>query len=294
VVGFAQSQTDGLVESVAVIPDASGTVDQLWTVVVRTIEGVEKRFIERFEEGLQTDSCVTYTVEEKAIVSAAWFGGVVTVNQIGHGYVTGNFIRFTGFTPDAYNGEHQITVTFANFYTFALAADPGATTVVGTAAKALTIWSVAHLEGKAVDIVADGYVAAQKTVDFGAVTLDKAAYAVEIGLHYDTRIVTLPPEIPTGQGTAQGNAISIHEVVVRLYKTKGGKVNGQPLPVRRFGTGPTLDQPILEFTGDKRIENLGWGRAGSGDSDGSIEFLQDQPLPMTVLGVVQRCTVNDG
>jgi hypothetical protein len=295
VIALAQCQTDGLVESVAVIPTADGLADQLWAVVVRTVNGAVVRYIERFEEGLNTDCCVTGAVPESAIVSATWLADVVTVTQTAHGYTSADTIRHSGFTPTDYNGEHTITVMGVDAYTFVLAADPGATTVVGTAAKATKNWAgLGHLEAKTVDIVADGYVAAQKTVAAGALVLDKAAYAIEGGLHYRTTIVTLPPEVGTGQGTAQGNALSIHEIVVRLYKTKGGTINGQPLPARKFGTGPMLDQSIAEFTGDKRVENLGWGRAGSGDSPGSVTIEQDQPLPLTVLGVITRLTVNDG
>lgn len=292
-IGFASSQTDGEVESAASMP--FGTVDQTWWAVKRTIDGSEKRYIEFFEEGRNTDSCLTGEVDEDAIVSASWAAGVVSVEQTAHGYSTGDTIRHSGFTPDEYNGEHEITVTGTDTYTFELADDPGATSVVGTAAKAVATWAgFDHLEAKTLDIVADGYVAAPKTVASGSITLDKPAYAIEGGLHYTSRTVTLPPELGTGQGTAQGNAMSIHEIVVRFYKTKGGTVNGQPLTSRKFGTFPVLNQPVPEFTGDKRVENLGWGRAGSGDSDGTVTIEQPQPLPMQILGLVTRLTVNDG
>jgi hypothetical protein len=294
-IGFGRHETDGLFESVATIPNADDGTDQLWAVVVRTINGVEKRYVERFEEGLQTDSTISGAVSESAIVSASWAAGVVTVTQTAHGYATDDTIRLSDFTPSEYNGEHEITVTGANTYTFPLADDPGATSVVGTAAKATVSWSgLDHLEAKTVDVIADGYVAPQKTVTAGAVTLNKAAYAIEVGLHYKSQIVTLPPELGTGQGSAQGNAMSIHEIIVRFYKSKGGTVNGRPILTRKFGTGAILDQPVPEFTGDKPVENLGWGRAGSGDSDGSVTIEQDQPLPMQVLGVITRLTVNDG
>ncbi|MEK9810940.1 MAG: hypothetical protein VW362_10875, partial [Candidatus Nanopelagicales bacterium] len=181
-----------------------------------------------------------------------------------------------------------------NTYTVALSSNPG-TVTAGTDAKATTAWSsLTHLEGATVDIVADGYVAKQKTVASGAITLDRAAYSVEIGLHYDARIVTLPPEVGTGTGSAQGNAISIHEITVRFYKTKGGKVNGQPILTRKMSTGAVLNQPVPEFTGDRKVENLGWGRTGGGDSDGTVTILRDQPLPMQVLGIITRLSVNDG
>lgn len=291
-IGFARRTTDGVFESVAAMP--YNNADQVWVVVVRTINGATKRYVERMEAGRHTDSCILGAVAESAIVSAAWAAGVVTVTQTAHGYASANVIRHSGFTPSGYNGEHTITVTGANTYTFALAADPGAVSAVGTAAKATAAWSgLSYLQAKTVDIVADGYVAAQKTVTAGAITLDAAAYSVEIGLPYDSTLIDHPPEVATGTGTAQGNAISIHEITARFYRTIGGRINGDPIPVRAFGPS-VLDQPLVEFTGDKRVENLGWGRTGSGDSSGQVTIVQDQPMPMTALGLVKRLTVNDG
>lgn len=292
-IGWARQITDGVYESVATVP--YNNEDRIFCVVKRTINGTTKRYVEYFQDGRETDCCILGAVTENAVAAISWAAGVVTVTQNAHGYSTGDKIRLSSFTPSGYNGEVTITVTGANSYTYALATDPGAATVLGTAAKATTAWSgLSHLQGKIVDIVADGYVATQKTVAAGAITLDKAAYSVEIGLHYKSTIQTLPPEVPTGQGTAQGNALSIHEIIVRFYKTKGGSINGQPITTRRFGTGAVLDQPIAEFTGDKRVENLGWGRTGSGDSDGTVTIEQDQPLPLQVLAVIKRLTVNDG
>ena len=301
-VGFASHETDGMFESVSVIPASDGKTEQLWAVVVRTINGATKRYIERFEEGLETDCCLTGAVTENAVTNATWLAGVLTITRAGHGYATGDTIRLSDFVAandeeddPAIDGEYTITVTGANTYTCPLAADPGAITTLGTDAKATTSWSgFGHLALKTVDVVQDGFVGKQQTVTAGgAVTLAKAAYEVEIGLHYDARIVTLPPEVQTGTGTAQGNAISIHEITVRLHKTKGGKINGQPILSRRMGAS-VLNQPVPEFTGDKRVENLGWGRTGSGDSDGTVTIERDQPLPLQVLGVITRLTVNDG
>lgn len=291
-IGFAESETEGEVESVAVIP--RNGVDELWMVVVRTIDGETKRCIERMEEGLQTDSAITGAVDEDVVTSAVWAAGVATVAQTSHGYSTGDIIRFSGFTPDAWNGEHEITVTGAGGYTFELEDNPGATSVVGTAAIATTTWAgLEHLEGETVDVVADSLVAGQFEVSGAEIELNFPAYEVEIGRHYRTEIVTLPPEVGTGQGSAQGNAISIHEVIVRLYQSIGCKVGNENIPFRRFGES-VMNQPIAPFTGDKKVNKLGWGKTGSGDSDGTVTIVQDQPLPLQVLGVITRLTVNDG
>lgn len=291
-VGFAKSNSDGTFESFATMP-YNDTV-QAWAVVKRTVGGATKRYIEQFEEGLNTDSAVTGAVAENVVTSAVWAAGVVTVTRAGHGYATGNTIRLSGFTPSGYNGEYTITVTGANTYTFALTADPGATTVVGTDAKATANWAgFTHLNGKSVQVVADGYYGGAYTVAAGAIVLNRAAYAIEGGLPYVTTIKTLPPEFPTGQGTAQGNAISIHEIIVRFHKTIGGKINGKPIDVRKFGS-TALDQPLTPLTGDIPVEQLGWGKTGRGDSDGSITLVQDLPFNFQVLGVITRLTVNDG
>lgn len=51
--------TDGLYESVSVIPSA--TADECWQIVRRTINGQTKRFVEYFDETLNTDCALTYS-----------------------------------------------------------------------------------------------------------------------------------------------------------------------------------------------------------------------------------------
>lgn len=56
VIGATRRTTQGTYESVAVIPAQEGGQDEIWVVVKRTINGVEKKFVEVFEpdhEGLQ-------------------------------------------------------------------------------------------------------------------------------------------------------------------------------------------------------------------------------------------------
>lgn len=56
VIGFARHVTDGAFESVAVIP--VGTAEQVWVTVRRTINGVTRRFVERFDPLVRTDASV--------------------------------------------------------------------------------------------------------------------------------------------------------------------------------------------------------------------------------------------
>jgi len=127
----------------------------------------------------------------------------------------------------------------------------------------------------------------QKTVTGGQITLPRNALEVEIGLHYDSVIELLDIEIQGPGGSAQGNAVRTGEAIVRLLESSGCEIEGQTIPFRRFGAG-ILDQAVQPFTGDKRIELLGWQRTG-----GSITIRQTQPLPMHVLSVIRKVTIND-
>ena len=48
------------------------------------------------------------------------------------------------------------------------------------------------LEGKKINILADGAVHPQKTVASGSITLDRAASVVHLGLPYESDLQTLP------------------------------------------------------------------------------------------------------
>lgn len=141
-------------------------------------------------------------------------------------------------------------------------------------APATTISGLGHLENMLVDIVADGAVHAPRTVSGGAITLDVAASHVEVGLHYASSGESLRPEVPVA-GTSQVVPKHWSEVVARLMNTLGLTLAGQPIPFRKVGDPMDAAPPM--FTGDKRISRSGW------DKDGRITFVQDQPLPATIL-----------
>lgn len=67
--GWAQHETDGLVESVACIPSSDGS-DEVWIIVKRTVDGTDERYIERLSSSLNTDCALTAT----GASSAVWGG----------------------------------------------------------------------------------------------------------------------------------------------------------------------------------------------------------------------------
>jgi hypothetical protein len=215
VTGWARQITNGLYESVAVIPTA--TSEECYVAVKRTIDGEQKRYIEKFNTTHALDSAISGSNET---ATATWSG-------------------------------------------------------------------LEHLEGEAVSVLADGVYLGEFTVASGEITLPRPANDVVIGFKFNSTIEMLTPEIGGPTGSAQGNAMRVAEISLRLLNSIGGKVNGQPIKGKNFGED-VLDAPPEAFTGVLPIENLGWERGRA-----PVSITQEQPYPLTVLSVVRKMTIND-
>ena len=215
VIAWGRWITSGVYESVASIPTSAS--EQTWTIVRRTVGGVQKRYIEVFDQSVKTDCAVTASA---GTATATWSG-------------------------------------------------------------------LGHLEGRTVQAVADGVYQGEFTVTGGAVTLPRAALAVEFGLGYVARMTLLNPEVGSPGGTSQGAAISVGEVIVRVLDTSAVTINGQVKTFRRMD-GELLDRPPAIGSGDLREITL---------SDqlyrNELTIEQSSPMDFHVLAVIRKCTVND-
>lgn len=160
--------------------------------------------------------------------------------------------------------------------------------LTGTSVGGLAVWPAAHLEGKSIDCVADGRYMGRFTVTAGVFTLPRLAFSIMYGLPFTSTIKLLTPEVQTGEGTAQGNAMSTHEVAINFLRSYACKVNGKTVAFRNFGAD-LLDKPLTAFTGFKKIENLGWA-----DGQSDITITSELPLDFHVRAVVRKWTVNSG
>ncbi|HCW3115139.1 hypothetical protein [Citrobacter amalonaticus] len=161
--------------------------------------------------------------------------------------------------------------------------------VTGTSTEGATTWAgFSHLEGKTIDVVADGSVMPQAVVSSGQITLTRKAKSIEAGLHYETTIQTLTPEVATTEGTTQNAKKRTSEVTMRFLETTGAECNGQVIPFRRFGP-QVLDKPAPLFTGDHYWGKLGWERG-----EDSLLIQQRQPLPFHILAIIFTFTSNGG
>lgn len=149
-----------------------------------------------------------------------------------------------------------------------------------------TITGLTHLEGKVVHAVGDGGAMPERTVTGGEVTYDSEVSKIHIGLPYESKAWPMRPELALDM-TWQGKKKRIEETTLRLYKSMGGKVGHSPedlqaIPgftpgVDKFGVAPSLK------TGDVKLDVK-----GVVDTDGAVCITQDDPWPLTVLGVMTR------
>lgn len=153
---------------------------------------------------------------------------------------------------------------------------------------ATTMSGLWHLEGMAVDVLADGAVVEGLTVTNGAITLDTPASKVHVGLNYVSDMQTLPMSVSPYQDVAsgQGAVKNINKLHVRLSQSsliKAGptldKLTDYParLVTDRYDTPPSLRNSEVTM-----VLSPSW------NTDGAIYIRQDRPLPLTVSSITME------
>lgn len=152
-----------------------------------------------------------------------------------------------------------------------------------------SVSGLGHLEGEEVAILADGNVMPRQRVHGGSVTLQSPASAIFVGLPFVAQFQTL--YIDTGEmPTVQGKRKRIPAATLRVQDSRGVKVGTdfehlRPMKERTF---EPMGSPILPITGDERVLlNSDW------DVQGQVCAQQDNPLPLTILGVIPELVVGD-
>ena len=305
-IGWAEQGTSGTVIDVAVIPSTDLTGDTPWFVVKRTVNAVDRHFVEFGTYDQDTDSSLTYngTQTTATLTPAATTGANIlftasasiftsadvgkTLILLGHTvsgvkwYSRADIITFVGATQV----RADITANFPN--TSAVPASSwglGKTSVVG----------MHHLVGATVKVTGDGAVyddqvvttAGGVDVEYGS-TAGPAAVVIKVGLARspNPKIITLPPAYRDQTGTIRGKFQHWAEVFVALENTVGLTINGKTQLQYRKPSDP-MDVGPPAFTGDKRIANLGWGRPGE------LSFEQELPLPAHLLSYYGELDIGD-
>lgn len=307
ITGSIGDLSDGNFESVAVIPHPTVDEDETWVIVKR-----------RF---LSAPTAITSWTRNPLILHKT----VVVFTCPGHGFIAGESIVISGVSVAAFNGTHLVDDPIIDANTFSITilvylsspnsgtggfavASAGATykryveyldtqggfygnlqtdaALTYTGAATATLTGLSHLEGQTVDILAMGSVYPQQAVIAGQVTgLNPKVTQAEVGLHFNSTLLTMRPEAGGDAGTAQGARKRFNEVICRLNSTIGVTINGDRMEFRT--SADPMDASVPLFSGDKKVTNLGF------DTDGRIEIKQTSPLPFTLLTLIGTLFVGE-
>jgi hypothetical protein len=299
VFGGAFGTGKAVCESVAVIPTEDSEYE-LYMIIKRTINGATKRYVEYlntfdFDETDNTsfnflDSQLSYSGATSTLngnisnsATTVTVASGTNFTSSGKIKIDGEIITYTGKSTNDLTGCTRGTQS-----TTAASHTSGAT--VKQVVNAVS--GLNHLEGQVVNILADGATHPEKTVSSNAITLDRFANSIKVGLPYTSLLKTMRIDAGSENGTSQAKTKRIYEVTARLYESVGIEVgpdlnNMERVPFRT--SADPMDQGIPPFTGDKEVEFR-----GNYDTDGFMIVRQTQPLPLTVLSLYPRLVTNDG
>lgn len=145
-----------------------------------------------------------------------------------------------------------------------------------------------HLEGEEVSILGDGNVFPPQVVTNGRITLPVPVTRCHIGLPYTARAKTLP--LTTPQAVIEGRRKRVSGIAVRMEKTRGVQsgVALDRLYAMKERTNELPGLPTRMINGVKhQLVSTSW------DDNGQTYFVQTDPLPVTILSVVQEVEVGD-
>jgi hypothetical protein len=168
-----------------------------------------------------------------------------------------------------------------------------------------TIYGLNHLEGMTVTALADGGVVEGLVVTKGSVTLPYPASAIVIGLPFMAQLQTMYFESQGGP-TVQTRRKSIPQAVLRVEESRAPKIGvNQPDAAAQpnFANVPWTNmtqiedrvpaviagQPVPLYSGDYPLTSI----FGSWDTRGQIAVQQSDPLPLTVVALVELIEMGD-
>ena len=299
-----QHDTDGVFESVATVSE--GNDDVTYCVIRRTINGASKRYIERMGTRLFATQRDNFFVDSGATYNGTNTdtGRTVTVSG-GTNYtkgeivtVTTNYNLFNAPPSVADKDDAIVLVDGTDLYRLTIQATSSQTVATAKLDKDLpgslrntgittfevarnVISGISWLEGKKLNILADGAVHPQKTVSSGSITLDRAASVVHLGLPYESDLNTLPMALQV-EAFGQGRVKNLNHVWLRVLESSGifaGPSADKLVEAKQRTEEPYGTPPNLKTQDIKIMLTPQW------QDNGQLFVRQTDPLPLTVVGL---------
>ena len=305
-----QHDTDGTFESVASVSE--GNDDVVYCVIKRTIEGVQKKYIERMGTRLYATQRDSFFVDAGATYNGinTNTGQNVTISG-GTNYTRGESVTITANynlfnAPPSTNdiGDAIVLVDGTNYYRCNITSTTSQTVATVKLDKDLpanlrntgiTTYEVARnvisgitwLEGKTVSILADGAVHPQKVVSSGSITLDQASSVVHVGLPYESDLQSLPLALQA-EAFGQGRVKNLNHVWVRVLESSGifaGPSADKLVEAKQRTTEPYGSPPNLKTEDIKIMLTPTW------QDTGQLFVRQSDPLPLTIVGLTLEVAI---
>ena len=200
--------------------------------------------------------------------------------------INGQTVRYIErFRPDAH--EEQEKQRNAGWWYLDAAARYN-----GSPTKTMT--GLGHLEGEAVDVLADGVAVEGGTVAGGQLTIDRTSKVILAGIPFVSVVEPMPLDFALQDGgSTHGKKKRIHAVTVCLYKSLAGQFSTNEgrewLWIYPRGFTDKMDVAAGSFSGDKDIV-LG----GDFDTQSHLSMRQSQPFPMTIRAIVAKMNAYAG
>lgn len=305
-----QHDTDGLFESCCVV--AEGDEDRLYVVVKRTVDGSSKRFVERMAsryaatqaDAFFVDNGSTFNGNNTTATTVTVTGGTtwgpeesltITASASLFAYPTQSDVNDAIVFTDTDGSTYRLTITSTTSTTVAQARVdktlPAAFQSTATATYAFardSISGLTWLEGKTVNILADGAVHPQRVVTSGTITLDQACTKVQVGLPITADLQTLPWAAQIDAAFGQGRVKNVNKIWLRVFKSSGifAGPNAESLTEAKqrttepYGSPPELKSQEIEIVIDP-----------SWNDSGQVFIRQSDPLPLTAVSITMEVLI---
>lgn len=308
VLAWAQHETQGLVESVCVIPEGDEHV--VYCSIIRPIDGAFYRFIERMATRNVQDIQEAFFVDCGLLFDNSYLGSAYVIIWNGTNWdetetltCTASIAIFTGATDIGdqivfvLDDGTKLRFTIESLFSTTIAY-VRASKIVPVAMRGADLYgwnwardtfSVPHLVGETVSILGDGHVYPQQEVSAGGtVTLDPPCTKAVIGLPYNADLKTLDPalNLPETPMDKKKNITQVRFLVRESRGFKAGRAFDSLYEARTRTVDLLYDSPPELETDIKEI-----AIACTWEPRGSICLRQDDPLPINWIALIPELAI---
>lgn len=163
--------------------------------------------------------------------------------------------------------------------------------VTYSGAATATVSGLDWLEGREVNILADGAVMPRQNVVGGAITIDSPASKITVGIPIQADIQTMPIAEQIDSAFGQGRVKNVNKIFMRVLRSSGilaGYDYDNLIPYKQRTTEPYGSPPRLVSDEIEIVFSPSWGNSGQ------ICVRQNDPLPLDIASMTLEVALGGG